>query len=242
MISIKNPREIIYFNTIKEVIYTHSNLSDDDKKYGINLINNLLDKNDLKEETYRFFLYANLKTFTGTYCGCYNDFFEDAIKKRNEKIIKNMVTEIKEEAFFELFDNKYITAEDKTKVLTTLNYELSATKEAINTAIIKNNIYTSILIGEQSLYETILRDFLAHNGFSVYSLYAKYIYLVDTVKNSKTPKIFYFDTWSLLNVILKENLNPQTLEPFSIQKYNQIKNRYDIELKLILRYLKTKKV
>jgi hypothetical protein len=242
MINIRSPASIAKLNTIKEVISTHDNLSDEDKKYSITFICNLIDKEPLNDKLYRFLLYSNKNTFTGLFSYCYNDFFDNAVKLKNEKVLKNMVLEIKEEAFFELFDNKLITADDKIKVLQITDHEFKSTKEAIEIASASDDIHKKILVGHDSFYEKVLQDRLyANHGIAVCPRYISNVYLRDKIKNCKSPKIFILSLWTLLNSVISSNINPATQEPFSIEVYNSIKNKYEIELKLVTRYLKTKK-
>src|SRR5438105_15749520 len=114
MISIRSPSSINNFNMIKEILSTHSILGVNDLKYAIIYITGVIEEHKIDTDILsRFLLYSNKNTYIGLFAHCYNDFLDSAIQSKNEKIIKNMVLETKENVFFELFDNKYITPDDK---------------------------------------------------------------------------------------------------------------------------------
>lgn len=241
MISILSPSSVQNFNMIKEIISTHPLLTVEDQKYGITYITHIIEDSKVDAEILsRFLLYANKNTYIGLFAHCYNDFFESAIKSKNEKIIKNMVLETKENVFFELFDNKYITVEDKDKVSTILRHELLAVKNTLLN--ITSNLSIPIFIGQNSQYskeyqKIILEEYNVH----VSGIYTPYIYVTDNPKNKKLGYLFIFNIWDLMLQISRENINPKTNEPFTLEIYDAIKKQYNIEIKLISRYLKTKK-
>ncbi len=239
MINIRTPQNIIKYNIINEVLSTH-NLSDDDRKYGITFIGNL--EITLDDIFFKFLLYTNKKTFIGLFAHSYNDYFDDAIKTKDSKVLKNMASEITDNVFFELGNNKLILDEDKQQVQKILDYEYRGIKSAVEYALAKNDVQSNILTGDNSLYSQELGKFLkADKGIAIYPNYCNIIYLIDNVKNSKHPKIFSFVLWDLLNIVILNNLNPQTNEPFSPQVYNNLIKKYELELKLVSRYLKSKK-
>ena len=244
MFNVRAPNSAVKFNCIKEIFNTHD-LTNDDKKYGItyicSLIDNISETSEFDNSFYRFLLYSNKLTYTGFFARCYNDFFDDAIKQKNEKIIKNMVLDINESVFFELFNNKLITDTDKIEILSIVNSELLALKSAIELAINKSDVITPILIGEKSLYyaEYVKLKFI-ETGIHISPLIQTQIYLTDKVAGCRTKNIFIFDLFTLLSEINVKNINPKTQGPFSTELYDAIKSKYEIELKLIARYLKSK--
>jgi hypothetical protein len=240
MISIKSSSSIQNFNMIKEILGTHSELTSDDKKYALTYISEIIEENKIDNDILsRFLLYCNKNTYVGLFAYCYNDFFDSAIKSKNEKVIKNMVLETKENVFFELFDNKLITSEDKKIVSSILGHELQTIKNTLKN--IGTDISVPIFIGQNSLYQKEYQKLiLDETGVHSSPIFLKNIYVVD--KFGKSKFIFTFDLLDLLLLISKNNnLNTKTMEQFSPEVYQELKNKYSIEVKLILRYLKSKK-
>jgi hypothetical protein len=238
MINIRTHSNVIKYNVINEILSTH-NLSDEDRKYGITFIGSLEFTEDI---FYKFISYVNKKSFIGLYAHQYNDFLDNSIKKRDDKVLKSVILDVKDELFFELYNNKLITETDKQQVLRIMSYEYNATRSCIQHAIAKSDIQSNILIGENCLYhQELIKNLKADKGIAIFPGYVGVIHLIDIVEGSKRPKIFTFELWELLNIIINQNLNPQTGKPFSTEVYENIKKKYDLELKLIFRYLKSKK-
>ncbi len=115
----------IKIKSLREVLDTHNNLNDTDKKYIIELISNILKtEQNLNFDKYiLFLLYCNKKCNTGRFCLIFNDFFDNLIKNRNEKGIRDIIIDFKETCFFEYYNNKLLDEIEKNCIKQMIDIE-----------------------------------------------------------------------------------------------------------------------
>jgi hypothetical protein len=234
----------IKLKVLRETLDTHSTLNDTDKKYMYNLTSNILKTVTVDFNKYNLFLlYTNKKTNTGRFCLTYNEFLDDCITKRNEKVLTNLITDFKENVFFEFYDNKLLDENDKKIIKNMCDTEFIVLKNTIDMCIKNEEISKNILA---QIYPTIFNDYLSYAAQTV-SSNPTYIYteipenIFIKTNELGLNKIYIFNLLELLLVIYKENKNIQTGEPFDIKTFEGLNIKYDKEIKMIKRYYKGKK-
>ena len=228
----------IKIKALRECLDTHTNLTDETKKYLIYLAQNIFKTKTLDfDKYYLFLLYTNKNTNTGRFCLTYNEFLDDKILQKDEKILTNLITEFKEHFFFEFYDNKLLTESDKSSIKQMVDMEYVVLKNTIELCIKNEEISGSIF---KDVYPNIFNNFLMqpHESNFVYTGIPEFIYL--KLPFEKINKLYIFNMMELLLIISVENKNPQTNEAFDEKTFNNLNIKYDKVIKMIKRYYKGK--
>jgi hypothetical protein len=227
--------DIIVINFIKEFLNNKNPLINN--KDLINLSN--LIYNDLsliKKNTdlfYKNLVYMNLHSYIGNFPIYYQKkLIESVFNKNNEetkKILNNCFSP-------EFDDNQYLNLEEKNEIYKLIEIE----KLAIN-LYIQNKILNGKYSYDKKFYLECFKQCLNNELSKPTDFINKNIYVftpepsfdANVLIMTYLPNIIYF--------IIKDKINNLTLEKYSNEFKNFIKNRYSTEYKLIKKYIESLK-
>lgn len=216
------PENFIKIKALREALDTHPILTDQDKKYFLELTQNALKASNIDFDKYIYFiLYTNQENNIGRWCLSYNDFLDKSIQNHDDKTLSFLVTDFKENVFFELYDNKYLDEIEKNAIKQTLNTEFLLTKLVIQTAIQNENLSSKLLT------EEFRKEYSKSLGYEYFGI-PKVIY---TAQSGDITSITIHNYMDLIQQLSLNQIKDLALE-----------SKYEKEIKLYKRYLKTKSV
>lgn len=269
--------ELAYFHATKYVLNSHKNLTEKDIEYVANYMGSFYDHsirklekdpnadNILTDDQFILFLVYSDKHGIGKFALTFNEELDKAIINKNSTELRKIIVGPKE-MFVELYDNTFLTDEDKEFIIRLLSREMYAAMMVFN--LIKQKLMNLEDVNYQCTRESfeidsfktvdginvtsmatqcydevciqdakILADDLVRAEMSKYEKISEYIYTVDKPSTMQTPQVYCFDTLDLLNAVTKNiPINPKTNEQFSDAALRMINQRFRKEIAMYKRY------
>lgn len=232
-------------NFFKETI-TSSNSSINNSKLqyspeDIQWMTNIWIKNydKIKEnpETYYMVLtLLNRNTKSGKFAILYNNMVRTIVEKRKDK---DLVKLLLNPEYPEIFDNKFLSNEERETLISILKKEMLAInllmKKLENSKtieLIPSNLYNECYIQISLLYENdIDLEIMKHTSFES----PNFTMISEYNENTDTYHTYTFDVIELLLMILLNENNIYTNKPFSETSIENIISKYKTELKMMKR-------
>lgn len=249
--------ELSCFHAVKHILQSHKSLLPDDIHYATNYITSFYTysqgliegdptaTNVLNDTLLtRFLVYIN-QCGIGKFALIYNKYINDAIKQRDDLLLKRLLLSPKE-IFVELYDNPYLSQEDEEYLMRIVSREMYAMllflgklrKKLANNEDIDNSELSLYCLDEVCIYDSkILADDLARAEMSKYETPSPLTYTVDKSSSTSSPQVYCFDTMTLISIMTEEPpINPITGEPFSEFTKDLLNKRFHKEISLYRRY------
>lgn len=256
--------EMSCFYMAKFSLLTNSDLSEDDIAFASNYICSLYSYNIISDEQLiLIFTYVNQSTIC-KFALIFNSQLTNAIKNRDTHSLRKLVSGPKE-MFIEVYDNPYLSRDDKVFTLRLLARErytvemlfqqLKSRIEYCRTVDLRPSCisqvetdFTHKILNLSSLYAEfydkvcfeygeLLNDDVIRTQMTKHEKYPDSIYTVDKPVNSHVPQVFCFSLFELFDSVLSDNpINPKTGELFSQYTITLINNRFNKELNMYRRY------
>lgn len=238
--------ELACFTITKHILASHKQLSADDIHYATNYITNFYSYNHVNtDHIVKFLVYADRDGIC-KFALTFNDKLDTIIKTRDVISLKEMLLGPKE-MFIELYDNIFLSNEDREFIIRLISREMYAMTSTISNLIMENfamptnNIlvqcYDDICIQDAN----ILQDDKTRALMSKYERTPESIYTIDKSKNSSTPHVYYFNTIELIAAVCQNTpVNPQSGEVFSDYTLKIIRRRFYKEIAMYSKYKQIK--
>lgn len=235
--------EIVCYYLIVYVLQSHKELSKQDVEFMVNYIVTHYSINYFTyDQIIMFIVYCN-KRGTCKFALLFNDSVDNAIRTRNIKIIDNLITEPKEK-FIELYNNEYLTTEEKSFLLRMLSYEFYTFERLFDklkeVEINKNNIinFGSDYYNEVCIYNSNnLENDVIIAEVSKFELTSNNVFTIDKPDDSLIPYVYCFDLIELLDLLTNEiPYNPKSGKPFSSYTIRLVTQRFHKELAMYRKY------
>ena len=263
-------QELSYFRTARYILRSHDTLTEKEITTGASMIASIfasttgVDIDDIDDQFGLFMVYADRKGL-GKFALTYNEELDEIIRSKMNLLLQQILFGPKE-MFIEIYDNDYLTEEDKSSLLRVLSREMvGAVKflesirsrssdldfpddicnyQAIETNISRERGTANLTTISSKCYDEVcLEDSQMVNTDKVWATVAKYesppttVQTVDTPSSYSTPMIYCFELLDLLNAITEDPpINPQSQEPFSPMSLALIKRRFSKEIAMYRRY------
>ena len=162
------------------------------------------------------------------------------------------------EIFIELYDNPFLSEDDKEYIIRLVEREIFAMgyflklleknpnadqNEVCNQEVIENET-NMVKLTTKCYDEVCIQDAKILTDNSVRAIMSKYekppetFYTVDNAET--TPQVYCFDTLELIGIICNDNpINPKSNKPFSKYAIKLINDRFRKEINLYKRYLQS---
>jgi len=252
--------ELVCFYAIKNVLQSHKNLNEDDIQYATNYICSfysysneliILDKNNNEifddDKLIMFLVYSDQNGIC-KFALLFNDELDSIILDRNTIALKKILLGPKE-MFVELYDNAFLSNEDRDFITRLLAREIFANKLYLKSLKkkIPNKTYdfdtlTTKCYGDVCIQDSkILLDDNIRSELSKYEKTSKTIYTVDIPENSSTIQVYCFDTLELIKAITDPiPINYKSGKIFSNYTLKLLNQRFHKEINMYLRYKQIK--
>lgn len=261
--------EIACFHIANYVLNSHKNLTIEDINYAVNFICSFYiyslenPSNDIllhNNNLILFLTYAD-KNSIGKFALIFNERLDEIIKNRDNNRLRFLLLGPKE-MFVELYDNPYLTKEDRNFLIELVRLELHSNSLLFKT--IKKSGENFEFIPNGCLSTEITSHVNENNGVvNMTTLTVKCydevcieenqdvvngimirkeklpnsVYTVDKTINGK-PQVYCFDTLELLDIMTKDKpINPKTGQVFSDYSIKIIKQRFRKEIAMYKRYI-----
>lgn len=260
--------ELTYFHATRYVLRTHKNLSPDDIRFVSNYVASFRasgSNDDFNDDQFAMFLaYADV-TGIGKFALIFNEELDSAIKSQDSNALHDMLLGPKE-MFVEVYDNPFLTDDDREssllmlsrsiyanklmldelrKLITSLeNIDDSCSTDSALTAETSTSSGVSTVTIAARCYQAvciqeskILSEDAVRAQINMNDKPPQQVYAVDKSASKLTPQVYCFDTLELLKAVSQDNaINPKTNEPFSPEALNLIKQKFHRELAMYRRY------
>lgn len=270
-------QELACFYAVRFVLRSHKQLNESDLQYAANYISSFYSfsqdqlrdnptaSNYLTEDQLiRFLIYANERDI-GKFALTFNDQLDSAIKNRNNLALNELLLGPKE-MFLELYNNPYLTNQDREFLIRLVSREEYATtlvlghlrKKLLNLETVDDTCHNTELIvqkqrqgnmvrvvslatkcyGEVCIQDAkILSDDLARATMSTYEKPTETVYTIDKPRTAVNPQTYCFNTLDLIAAITENiPINPISREPFSDYALGVIRQRFRKEIAMYRRY------
>ncbi|CAH6420818.1 Hypothetical protein HVR_LOCUS1298 [uncultured virus] len=237
---------------------------------GPSVQQNLDTENLLTDDQLVMFLVYADQSGISKFALTFNEELDNAIKAKDENTLKRILLGPKE-MFVELYDNTFLSTEDREFIIRLIARESFAAILALE--LIKKKILNLESIDDKCTAETftvtaekldnkiqvttiatkcydevciqdakILEDDPARAIMSKYEKPPESIFTVDKPESDQTPSVYCFSTLDLIDAVTEEiPINPKTGEPFSNYALKIIKDRFHKEIDMYRRYKQNKK-
>lgn len=267
--------ELAYFHHIKYVLRSHKQLTENDINYASNYItsfysyshhishlnsrnNQVLDNEQLNI----ILVYADQKGI-GKFALIFNEKLDVSIKTRNNTLLKSILLGPKE-IFIELYDNPYLSDDDREFMIRLISREMFAMTMSIEMLKRRDSVFTDnvcklkttniygknergvinmTLLSTKCYDEVCIQDAKILADDSVRAIMSQYekpsesVYTIDKASNTSNPQVYCFDTIELLSYVTENiPINPHTNSPFSEYSLKLIHQRFNKEISMYRRY------
>lgn len=273
--------ELAAFHAVRFILRKHKLLNEEDIRYAANFISSYYAHTNtpspqvqspseiLTEDQLSLFLVYADQTGISKFALIFNEELDTAIKTRNGAGLKSLLLG-GEEMFVELYDNPFLSAEDRDFISRLIARELFATKLALS--MLRRKLLNFEAIDDTCASETfslqaqnvnrqvrvtalaakcydqvciqdarILEDDQARANMSKYEKPPESVYTVDRPDDEESPQVYCFDTLELIDAVTDEEpINPRTGRPFSIYSLQMINSRFNKEINMYRRYRQLK--
>jgi hypothetical protein len=259
--------EISCFHMINHTIKSHKQLSVDDIKFASNYICSLyyysktLDEDPFDEDKLLLFLTYTQQKGMCRFALLYNTNLDKIIITRDKTKLKELLFTFSENNFVELYDNPFLSQENKDSIERLIVREFFTNKivldfvreKLLNAELIDDSCSIEqesssqdlIQIARQCYENVCVQDSKMLGNSEVDSILTKHdcspnkVYTVDGIED---PMIYCFDILQLFDIILsKKQINPFTGKQFSEYSLKLIFRRFEKEINLYRRYKELKK-
>jgi hypothetical protein len=232
-------------NFFKETIITTNSVinnskfqySSEDIQWMTNIWIKNYDKIKENPETYYMVLtLLNRNTKSGKFAIIYNNTIRNIVEKRKDK---ELVKLFLQPEYPEVFDNKFLSTEERELLISILKKEMLALnllmKKLENSKMIElvpSNLYNECYIQISLLYEKdIDLEVMKYASFES----PNFTMISEYNENTDTYHTYTFDILELLLMILLNENNMYTNKPFSETSIENIISKYKTELKMLKR-------
>ena len=244
--------ELACFHAVKYILHTHKSLSENDITYSANFISSFyaLRENVLTDDQLVMFLVYADKSGICRFALIFNEELDTAIKNKDRTGLKRLLLGPKE-MFIELYDNTFLSNEDRDFILRLIARESFAMMLALgllkknsesftaNVVTITTKCYDEVCIQDSKLLE----DDPERAVMSKHEKPPESVFTVDKPKSSRTPSVYCFNTLDLIKAVTETvPINPKTGEPFSDYSLKVIRDRFRKEINMYRRYRQIKYV
>lgn len=269
--------ELACFHAVTFVLQSHKRLAEEDIQYVANYISSFYahskerfreDPNAANhlddEQLIRFLVYANQRDI-GKFALTFNEVLDTVILARDEITLKELLLGPRE-MFVELYNNPYLSSEDrdflirlvsreeyaitlllgqlKKKILSLETIDTSCTNEDLIIQAQRSDKAVNMTVLSNKCYDEvciqdarILSDDTARAAMSTREKPAETVYTVDKPQSSATPRTYCFDTLELIAAVTDDApINPKSREPFSDFALKIILQRFHKEIAMYRRY------
>ena len=273
--------ELACYYAVKYVLRSHKQLTEEDVQYASNYISSFYShsydiiqenpdtENVLNDEQLLLFLvYADHKGI-GKFALTFNEELDSAIKSKDTISLKKILLGPKE-MFIELYDNPYLSTEDREFIIRLISREMFAatlalgllkkkilnletiddkcTSETLTFQVDKNNAFVNIAVLTTKCYDEvciqdakILEDDQARAIMSQHEKTSESVFTVDKPESSSTPQVYCFNTIDLISAMSEDiPINPKSKEPFSDYALKVIRQRFNKEIAMYRRFKEIK--
>jgi len=247
--------ELACFHFVHHILQSHKNLTLDDIHYASNYIssfysyslNTPISSPPLLDDTQliMFLVYSDQNGIC-KFALIFNEELDTAIKSRDDILLKRLLLGPKE-MFIELYDNAFLSSEERDFIIRLISRESFAIMLSIE--LFKNNPFdinsnnTSSICYDQVCFQDakILDDDYVRATMSKYEKPSSSVFTIDKSPYSNTPNIYCFDTLDLISSVTEPlPINPKTNQPFSSYSLNLINQRFHKEIAMYRRYRQLK--
>lgn len=228
----------IIYNLVIDILKTHPFLDMKDIEYTANIVCNLnLDNKQLAKFLLHSFKRSNIGKFTLTF----NHNLDYYIKNRDKDKLQLLISLSENDAFIELFDNPLLNSTEISTIYDIYKLEFLALLNTIE--------YTLSLQSSESRFDSLyskcyigICNYKLENGctndiLQSYQIPSS-IPISDFDIDNQADKIYYFDLYELINLIINDNnINKFTNKPFSHSVYDLIKQKYNKEILMYKKFL-----
>ena len=273
--------ELAYFHAARYILRSHSRLNDDDIQYASNYISSFYShSHNIIYETpnadnvltdpqlIMFLVYAD-QTGICKFALTFNEELDSAIKTKDNTAFKRILLGPKE-MFIELYDNTFLSTEDRdfiTRLIARESFAIMLALELLKKKILNldsiDDTCTSSTFTFQSEKEgtnvrlvalatkcydevciqdaKILADDEARATMSRYEKIPDSVFTIDKPSSSDTPQVYCFHTLDLISAVTENvPINPKSGEPFSSYSLQLITQRFRKEIDMYRRYRQIK--
>lgn len=278
--------ELACYHAVRYILRYHKQLTENDIQYASNYISSFYSNsydshsydslqenpeadNVLNDEQLVLFLVYADQRGIGKLALTFNEELDAAIKAKDTISLKKILLGPKE-MFIELYDNPYISNEDREFVIRLISREMFAATLALG--LLKKKILNLETIDDKCTSETltfeaqkdsgvvniavlatkcydevciqdakILEDDQVRAIMSQREKTSESVYTVDKPQNSSTPQVYCFNTIDLITAMTDDiPINPKSKEPFSDYALKVIRQRFSKEISMYRRYKEIK--
>lgn len=242
--------EVSCFYMINHALKSHRKLSSEDVKFASNYICSMYvhysqQPNSEPFDEFKllmFLAYTNQKGVC-KFALLYNTDLDRVIMSRDKKSLKKLLTGMSEELFVELYNNPFLSQEDKEAIERSVVKEYYAVKLALESLREKLlnfedldqltlKCYGNVCVQDSKLLNHDKADAI----FSKHECSPEKVYTVDKA-GERDPAIYCFDALNLLEAVTnKIPINPITNHKFSAYTLELINRRFRKEILLYKRY------
>jgi hypothetical protein len=256
--------ELTYFHATRYVLRNHKSLQDTDVGFAANYTASLRAANlyqNFDDDQFAMFLAYADTTGVGKFAFTFNEELDQAVLDRNIPRLRDLLLG-PTEMFVEIYDNPYLTDEDRefaVRMLArsiyahqllleqlrqkdTINDECpvvsmlteeTATPNGVSAVALANRCYEEVCIQEAQ----ILHDDPVRTQMNTRDKPPAQVYTIDRAPSKHTPQVYCFETIELLAAVTQDPpMNPKSGEPFSPQALNLITTKFRRELAMYRRY------
>jgi hypothetical protein len=278
--------ELAYFHATRYILRSHKNLNDNDIQYAANYIssfyshsyNVLYDNPHISRDSpsniltdpqlIMFLVYSDQRGIC-KFALIFNEQLDTAIKNKDNIAFKRILLGPKE-MFVELYDNTFLSTEDRdfiTRLIARESFALMLAIQLLKYKIInfesiddtctsntftfhtqKENTHVRLVSLATKCYDEvcihdakILQDDQVRATMSKYENTPESVFTVDKPPSSETPQVYCFNTLDLIAAITDNPpINPKTGQPFSTHSIKIITQRFNKEINMYRRYRQIK--
>ena len=247
--------ELACIHLVNKVLQSHKNLTSDDIQYASNYIssfysyssNNPNSSFPLLDDTQliMFLVYSDQNGIC-KYALIFNEELDIAIKSRDNISLKRILLGPKE-MFIELYDNPYLSIEERDFIIRLIareSFAIMLSMELLkkNPLDINSDDISSICYDQVCIQDAkILDDDYVRATMSKYEKPSSSVFTIDKSPHSDTPNVYCFDTLDLISSVTEPSpINPKTNQPFSSYSLNIINQRFHKEIAMYRRYRQLK--
>lgn len=275
--------ELACFHAVRYILRSHKRLTDDDIQYASNYISSFYShsRDELEinpnadnllnsEQLVMFLVYIDQRGIS-KFALVFNEELDASIKAKDTVSIKKLLLGPKE-MFIELYDNPYLSNEDREfisrlisrerfavslalillakKILNLETIDDKCASESMSVEAERNGDAVNMTILATKCYDEvciqdarILEDDTARAEMSKREKPADTVFTVDKPASSPTPQAYCFETIELIAAMTEETpINPKSKEPFSIYALKIIRQRFHKEIAMYRRYKEIKAI
>lgn len=232
---------------ILEVLYSYSNLSEEDVNWASNTIASMKNNYDL-DQLVEFIIRISPTKICGKFSFSFHDYLFTAIKSRNIENLIRSIQMTRENSIPEIYDNSLLTCAEKSKLIEMCEIEKKAAKDAVTMSnsrsspmeciIEKITVMTKVSSGYDinTIYNKCYDTVCVRSGDnSIKGMSGGEINSIIRIPTKDESGVMRTECWNIIDLI-KNLVNGNNMN-YSEQTVRLLKDKFNIPIKMYKRYI-----